>query len=109
MSTSAQPPPGARPIRAGLVALGLLLGVVLTWAVQVALALALEAAPGPRIGGGAPLGDGLPLIPVLLPAAVGIVLLLIPRWRQVGAGLLMGMAIGSIVGAGVCVAVLGAL
>ncbi len=99
MSSSTQPPASSQPIRVTHVVLGVVLGVILTWAVQVLLTLALQA--GPVVG-------GMPLI-LLLPAAVGIVLLLIPRGRQVGAGLLMGGAIGSIVGAGVCWVVLGGL
>lgn len=38
---------------------------------------------------------------------VGLVVLLVPRWRRAGAGLVLGMAIGSVVFAGVCGAYLG--
>ncbi|MGO0577267.1 hypothetical protein [Ornithinimicrobium panacihumi] len=39
---------------------------------------------------------GLPLL--------GLIVLLVPSWRRAGAGFVMGMAIGSIVFAGVCAA-----
>lgn len=55
-------------------------------------------------------GVGAPWVLVLvgvLPLAVGVVALLVPSWRRAGAGLVLGLGIGSIVYAGGCVAVLG--
>jgi hypothetical protein len=38
---------------------------------------------------------------------VGLALMISPRTRHAGAGLLMGIAIGSVVGAGICGTVIG--
>ena len=38
---------------------------------------------------------------LLLPA-VGLVVLLVPRWRRAGSGFVLGLAVGSIIFAGLC-------
>ena len=40
------------------------------------------------------------------PAALGLLVLLVPSWRRSGAGFVMGLAIGAVVFGGVCVTVL---
>lgn len=44
-----------------------------------------------------------------IPLTISVGLLIFPRTRQAGAGLLLGMAVGTIAGAGLCIAILGAL
>lgn len=39
---------------------------------------------------------------LVLPVAVGLIMLAVPSWRRAGAGFVMGLAIGSIASAGVC-------
>lgn len=39
---------------------------------------------------------------IAVPPLAGVVVLLVPRWRRVGAGFVMGLAVGGIVFAGVC-------
>jgi hypothetical protein len=43
---------------------------------------------------------------VLVPPLLGLVLLLVPRWRRVGAGFVLGLGIGAIVFAGACAGLL---
>ena len=48
---------------------------------------------------------GLPIpLLILAPPALGLIALLVPAWRRAGAGFVMGLAIGSMVFAGVCAA-----
>lgn len=48
---------------------------------------------------------GLPIpLLILAPPALGLIALLVPAWRRAGAGFVMGLAIGSVVFAGVCAA-----
>lgn len=42
---------------------------------------------------------------VALPPLVGLVLLLVPRWRRAGAGFVLGLGVGGLVFAGVCAGV----
>ncbi|GAA5162654.1 hypothetical protein [Ornithinimicrobium tianjinense] len=74
---------------AGGITAGTLAGLALTYVLNVAL-----SSVGPW---------WLFAVTVAVPAVVGVVLLAIPRWRRAGAGFVMGLAIGSIVSAGVCV------
>jgi hypothetical protein len=76
---------------------GVVLGLLLTFLANVALFVVLYSMAGEN--------PWLNAVPFLLPA-IGVVVLLVPRWRRTGAGLLMGLAIGSIVFAGVCAAFL---
>jgi hypothetical protein len=46
---------------------------------------------------------------LLLPGLVGVVLLARPRTRQAGAGLLLGLAVGTIVTSGACTLLTAAL
>ena len=88
--TSGEPP--VRRVDAGAVFGGIVLGVVLTW-----LSFTAVVSAGLSNGGPAPA-----VLALVLPAVVGVALLSHPRSRQAGAGLLMGLAIGMITGAGVC-------
>ena len=96
--------PGARPdepdpIRGEHVVGGILLGLVLALLVQGVLVAALSSTPA---FGQSPV---LTLFVALLPGIVGVALLLNRRTRQMGAGALLGVAVGSIVAAGVCTAI----
>ena len=90
--TSGEPP--VREVRAGVVAGGIALGVVLTW-----LSFVLVVLNAPPIASGGPETGSIALA---LAALIGIVLLAHPRSRQAGTGFLMGLAIGMITGAGAC-------
>jgi hypothetical protein len=72
---------------------GVVVGVVVGFLVSVAVPLVL----GSLIQ--TPLGLWLA---VGLVALAGIAALVVPRWRRVGAGFVMGLAIGAVVFAGVC-------
>jgi hypothetical protein len=92
------------PIRAGLVVIGILIGFVVTivWMFLVLLlAISQENAPG--------FPDWLGVVLLLLPLPVAVVLLCLRRTRQAAAGLVMGLAIGTITFAGVCGSLIAAL
>ncbi|WP_309647037.1 hypothetical protein [Nocardioides sp.] len=95
---SDQGPPG-KPLRALPIIGGLVLGAVVCWIwIAGSLIVGLGAAYGQDSGALAAVGLAVAALPVVL----GIVLLVRPSSRQLGAGFLMGIAIGMIVGAGVC-------
>ena len=78
---------------------GLVLGLVACWVwIAVAVIVGFGAAYGSDSGAPAVVGLAVAAVPVV----VGIVLLVRPRTRQLGAGFLMGLSIGFIAGAGVC-------
>lgn len=88
----------------GALAGGVILGFVASWGMFAFLAFATYAS----------YGDTSSTLPTLVPIAglvalpvVSGLLMIRPRSRRAGAGLLMGVAIGSVVGAGVCGTVLG--
>ncbi len=89
--------------RGATIARGAVAGFVLSWAVFAVVVFLTYAALGDSSSA---LATALPVVGLLaLPVVSG--LLMIPRrTRHTGAGLLMGVAIGSVVGAGVCGAVI---
>jgi hypothetical protein len=89
----------ASPIRPLPLIGGLVLGLVVCWGwIAVTLIVGLGVAYGNDSGFPAVIG----LVFAVVPVVIGIVLLVRPRTRQVGAGFLMGLSVGFIVGAGVC-------
>jgi hypothetical protein len=86
-------------IRALPIVGGLVLGVVVCW---VWIAVALIVGFGAAYGSDSDAPAVLALAVAAVPVVVGIVLLVRPRTRQLGAGFLMGISIGFIAGAGVC-------
>jgi hypothetical protein len=97
-----QPEQQGRPVRALPVVVGAVLGFVATWALFVVAVLVSYARQYDGTGGvvlGAVALFGLPAVSALL---------MIPRsTRHWAAGLLLGVAIGSITGAGVCAGFIG--
>lgn len=96
------PPPGAprapKPINVGLVFLGLILGTVLwTATLLVMLAVNNPAAEFYHL----PV-NVLYIGESLLMAGLAIAAIAHPKTRQLGAGLLMGIAIGTVVWSGLC-------
>ena len=63
--------------------------------------------PLDRIFGGLPT-VGFWLV-ALFPGILGVVVLLVPAWRRAGAGFVLGLAIGTIVFAGICATILNSL
>ena len=90
--TSGEPP--VRRVHAGPVVGGVVLGVVLAW-FTTAVVLLTGYSAGRE-------ATAVPVMALGLPAVAGIALLAHPRTRQAGTGLVMGLAIGMITGAGVC-------
>ena len=91
-------PDEPRQVRGGLVAVGVVLGIVATfvWMVVVFIvALSQE-----NNSGGIP--DWLVFVLFFLPLPVSILLLVFRRTRQAAAGFVMGLAIGVLVLAGLC-------
>lgn len=97
-------PDGSRPqepntIRASQVVGGIFAGLIAAFLVQALLTMILYSTSAP----------GQPLVPMwvppVLPGVVGVALLVSERTRQAGAGALLGLAVGSIIAAGVCTAV----
>lgn len=94
-----QPLPEPKEIRAWPIIGGLVLGVVVCWVwITVSLFTGFTASYGYDNNAAAIGAVALAGVPVLL----GIVFLVVPRTRQLGAGFLMGISIGFIAGAGVC-------
>ena len=99
------PPPqdpsaGREPheIRGHLVALGIVLGLVATFVwmfVVFIVALSLENSPSTS-------SDWLIFAFLILPLPVSILLLCVRRTRQAAAGFVMGLAIGTLLVAGLC-------
>lgn len=86
-------------MRAGPLLGGMACGVLACWTwITGALVVGLTAAYGTSSNAVAVAA----VVMAGLPVALGIVLLVRPRSRQVGAGFLMGLSIGMIIGAGVC-------
>ena len=91
-------------IRAGLVVIGIVIGFVVTIAwmfLAVVVAISQENSPG--------FPEWLGITLLLLPLPVAVVLLCLRRTRQAAAGLVMGLAIRTIVFAGVCASFIAAL
>ena len=94
--SSAAPPP--KPINVGLVILGLVLGTVLWSAILLAMMAFNNTATGI---------DGLPVEALyigesLLVAALSVAAIAYPKTRQFGAGLLLGIAIATVIWSGLC-------
>jgi hypothetical protein len=97
-------PEHSGPIRAGLVVIGIIVGFVATIAwlfLTLVLLISQETSPG--------FPDWLGVVLLFLPLPVAVVLLSVRRTRQAAAGLVMGLAIGTIVFAGVCGSMIAAL
>lgn len=97
--TDWNPPPPPEPQRsgprAGPVIGGLVVGVIVGIVYIVAAFIVAYAV----VSDG---GSGAVWLLFVLPAAVGVVLLAVPRTRRAGAGFVLGMAIGLIVFPAVC-------
>lgn len=93
--TTADPGPGGapppRPVNALVVALGVVLGVVASWMLTFALLNSTVLAEGPAL-----------VLSVAVPALLAAIGLAFRPVRQFSAGLILGVCIGAIVGAGVC-------
>jgi hypothetical protein len=86
------------PIRGGLVALGVVLGVVATF-VWMAVVLVFGISQENNSGG---IADWVVFVLFFLPLPLSVLLLLFRRTRQAAAGFVMGLAIGVLVLAGLC-------
>ncbi|GAA1159968.1 hypothetical protein [Ornithinicoccus hortensis] len=80
-----------RPVNGFLVALGVVAGVLLSWMLTFTLLNSSAMAEGPAL-----------TMSLGVPALLAVIGLLVPAVRQFSAGLLLGVCIGAIVGAGVC-------
>jgi len=91
-------PDQPRPIKGGSVAIGIVLGLVATFAwmfVVFIVALSMENSPDS-------VPDWLVFGLFILPLPVAILMLCFRRTRQAAAGFVMGLAIGTLVVAGIC-------
>jgi hypothetical protein len=92
--------PPARPMRAGPIVGGIVLGVLVCWVwITVMLIGGFAMAYGRESNAPAIAAVALAFLPVVL----AVVFIVVPRTRQLGAGFLMGISVGLIAGAGVCV------
>ena len=96
-----QPPP--KPINIGLVFLGIILGTVLWSGILLGM---LSLADTATVFYNLP-AEAVYVGVSLLVAGLAIAAIIYPKTRQLGAGLLLGIAIGAVVWAGLC-AVIGA-
>lgn len=87
---------GGRPDQQPLPGAGVALGVVAGVGLQLALGFILTVA---LMGTGR---EDLAIWAIFVVAAVALVVMLVPRWRRAGAGMVLGLAVGSIVFAGIC-------
>lgn len=87
-------------VRAGPIIGGLVLGAIV-WLVWITVALVVGF--GTAYGTESDAVAVATLVVAALPVLLAIVLIARPRTRQLGAGFLMGISIGFIAGAGVCV------
>ena len=94
----AEDTPAGRRTSTGQVIGGAVLGFIASWLLTAITLLVLYSTYGDST-----LLNVLYYCALGLPAAVSVALLVPARTRYLGAGLLMGFAIGSILGAGVCV------
>ena len=85
-------------IRGGLVALGVVLGVVATF-VWMAVVLVVGLSQENNSGG---IPDWVVFVLFFLPLPLSVLLLVFRRTRQAAAGFVMGLAIGVLVLAGLC-------
>ena len=95
-----EPPYAQQPpqVRGWAVAVGIVIGFVVTFAwmfIIFIVALSMENSPDS-------LPDWLIFVLFVLPLPASILLLCFRRTRQAAAGIVMGMAIGTLVVAGVC-------
>ncbi len=91
-------PDEPRQIRGGLVALGIVLGLVATFvwmSIVFVVALSQENQSG-RVP------DWLVFVLFVVPLPLAILLLVLRRTRQAAAGFVMGLAIGTLILAGLC-------
>ena len=85
-------------VRGGLVALGVVLGIVATF-VWMAVVLVVGISQENNSGG---IADWVVFVLFFLPLPLSILLLVFRRTRQAAAGFVMGLAIGVLVLAGLC-------
>jgi hypothetical protein len=85
-------------VRGGLVALGIVLGVVATF-VWMAVVLVVGLSQENSSGGAT---DWVVFVLFFLPLPLSVLLLVFRRTRQAAAGFVMGLAIGVLVLAGLC-------
>lgn len=102
--------PTPRPVNPGFVILGGVLGFGFSWvwigaAIFFGFAGSYDAQDGGGFMGTWVFGVLVALL-ALAPLIVSILLLVLPRTRQAGAGVVMGLAIGSVVASGVCASIL---
>lgn len=96
-----------QPIKPGMLALGILLGAVASY-VWLAIVILMGGAVAYGVasdGGSGTASTAAVVVAVLVGAApivATVVLAARPRTRQLGAGLVIGLAIGMIAGAGIC-------
>lgn len=89
-----------KEVRAWPIVGGLVLGVIVCWVwITIALFAGFSASYGSDSDAPALAAIAFAALPVVL----GVVFLVRQRTRQLGAGFLMGISIGFIAGAGVCV------
>lgn len=92
-------PPPPKPINAGLVILGMILGTVLWSGILLAMmALNNTATQFHNVP-----AEYLYIGESLLVGGLAIAAIAYPKTRQLGAGLLLGIAIGTVVWSGLCV------
>lgn len=96
MSTPSEPGPERSQ---GLVALGVVLGLIGSFFLPFLMTAVLyEQDSG--------LAYVVAMVSAFAPAAVGLVVLAVPRLRRAGVGLVLGLAVGAIVYAGSCATLL---
>jgi hypothetical protein len=93
-----------RPIRGWVLAIGGVLGFVATWVAFTATLLWMYATGGRS----ATTENVISVIGLFALPAILAVLMISRRTRQLGAGFLIGMAAGAIIGAGICAGYMGA-
>jgi len=94
----AEDTPAGRRTSTGQVIGGAVLGFIASWLLAIITGFALYTTYGDSNSTTVSIYSAL-----ALPAIIAVALLVAPRTRYLGAGLLAGFAIGYILGAGVCV------
>lgn len=102
--TGESPEPPRAPVRWGAVIGGAVLGFVATWLLFALVVLGMYSTFGDSA---TTQQNVIGLAALLALPVITLVLMLSPQTRHAGAGLLMGIAIGSVVGAGICGTVIG--
>ncbi len=97
-------PEPVRSVNPATVVGGAVLGFAGSWVLFALVVMAMYTAYGDSTSTGQTV---IAFTALLALPVVGLALMVSPRTRHAGAGLLMGVAIGSVVGAGICGAVIG--